>query len=159
MESMENSPELQKARDTAYRYLAARSHTRAELRRKLSRKGCDSGIIAAVIAELEEKGYVNEQDIARRWAQALAREKLWGPLKIAAYLMDKGIDRETVDQVQRELWQDLDEAALAEQALRKRFSGEQGEALRAKKAAFLRSRGFAAPVIYTVTKESAEDQW
>lgn len=156
---MDNSPTFEKARDTAYRLLAARSHTKAEIRRKLARKGCDSEIIAAILSELEEKGYLNEDDMASRWAQALAREKLWGPLKIAAYLMGKGIGRETVDQVQRELWQEIDEASIASQALRKRFGGGREESLRAKKAAFLRSRGFAADVIYKITQTSSEDQW
>jgi regulatory protein len=156
---MENSLTYPKALDTAYRLLAARPHTRAEIRRKLSRKGCDSETITAILAELQEKGYLNEDDMALRWAQALVRDKLWGPLKISAYLLQKGIGREIIEQVQRQLWQETEESAVAAQALRKRFGGREDESLRAKKAAFLRSRGFAADVIYKISKEPCEDQW
>jgi regulatory protein len=156
---MENSLTYPKALDSAYRLLAARPHTRAEIRRKLSRKGCDSETITAVLSELREKGYLNEDDMALRWAQALVRDKLWGPLKISAYLTQKGIGREIIDQVQRQLWQEIDEPDIAAQALRKRFGGRDDESLRAKKAAFLRSRGFAADVIYKISKEPCEDQW
>ena len=156
---MENSQTYPKALDTAYRFLANRPHTKAEIRRKLSRRGYDSETIAAIVAELQEKGYLNEDDMAQRWAQALVRDKLWGPLKISAYLMLKGIDRKTIDRVQRRLWQETDESAVAAQALRKRFGGPEDESLRAKKAAFLRSRGFAADVIYKISKEPSKDEW
>ncbi len=156
---MENIQTYPKALDTAYRLLAARPHTKAEIRRKLSRKGHDSETITAIVSELQEKGYLNEDDMAQRWAQALVREKLWGPLKISAYLMQKGISRKIIDQVQRQLWQEIDEPDIAAQALRKRFSGGEDESLRAKKAAFLRSRGFSSDVIYKISKEPCEDQW
>lgn len=156
---MENNSSYHKALDTAYRLLAARSHTRAELRRKLSRKKHDAATIDAVIAELAAKGYLDEEDMAGRWAQALARDRLWGPLKIAAWLLQKGIGRDTVERVQRDLWQELDEQELAARALRKRFGGRADGSPAAKKAAFLRSRGFSAGVVYTTVKEPAGDDW
>ena len=151
---------FQKSLDTAYRLLAGRPHTRAELRQKLSRRGADADTVAAVIEELAAKGYIDEGDMALRWAQALARDKLWGPLKISAYLAQKGLSREIIDTVQRRLWrEEFDEADIAARALRKHFGDRQQEGLLRKKAAFLRSRGFGANVVYAVAKQPADDAW
>jgi regulatory protein len=154
---MENNPTLQKALDTAYRLLAGRPHTRAEIKRKLSRKGAGADIIVQVLDELGRKGYIDEHAMALRWAQALVRDRLWGPLKTAAYLMQKGLGHDLIDQVQRRIWQEFDEAEIAALALHKRFSGATDAAPAAKKAAFLRSRGFSSGVIYRLAKEPARD--
>jgi regulatory protein len=150
---MDNNLTLQKALDTAYRLLTNRPHTRAEIRRKLSRKGAGADIIAQVLHELGLKGYIDEDDMALRWGQALVRDRLWGPLKVSGYLIQKGLGRDLIDQVQHRIWQEFDESAIAGLALHKRFGGTNDEASAAKKAAFLRSRGFSSGVIYTLAKE------
>ena len=94
---------------------------------------------------------------ALRWAQALVRDRLWGPLKVAVYLMQKGLGRDLIDQVQRRVWQEFDEPEIAGRALHKRFGGTNDEAPAAKKAAFLRSRGFSSRVIYSLAKEPIRD--
>jgi regulatory protein len=154
---MENNFTLQKALDAAYRLLAGRPHTQAEIKRKLSRKGAGTDVIMQVLDELARKGYIDEEDMALRWAQSLVRDRLWGPLKISVYLMQKGLGRELTDQVQRRIWQEFDESEIAGLALHKRFGGINDEAPAAKKAAFLRSRGFSSGVIYGLAKESIRD--
>ena len=156
---MENNLTLQKALDTAYRLLAARSHTRAEIKRKLSRKGAGAEIIVQVIDELTGKGYIDEDDMALRWAQALVRDRLWGPLKVSVYLMQKGLGRDLIDQVQRRVWKEFDEPDIAGRALHKRFGAAGDEATAAKKAAFLRSRGFSSAVIYSLAKKQVSDDF
>ena len=154
---MENNLTLQKALDTAYRLLAGRPHTREEIKRKLYRKGAGADIIVQVLDELARKGYIDEDGMALRWAQALVRDRLWGPLKISVYLMQKGLGRDLIDQVQRRVWQEFDESEIAGLALHKRFGGTNDAAPAAKKAAFLRSRGFSSGVIYSLAKKPARD--
>lgn len=154
---MENNLTLQKAFDTAYRLLAGRPHTRVEIKRKLSRKGASAEIIVQVLDELSQKGYIDEDDMALRWAHALVRDKLWGPLKVSVYLMQKGISRQQIEQVQHQLWQEFDEQGIAGRALYKRFGSTDDEAPAAKKAAFLRSRGFSSGVIYSLVKDPIRD--
>ena len=156
---MENNLTFQRALDAAYRLLAGRPHTRAEIKRKLSRKDAGDEIIAQVLDELGRKGYIDEDGMALRWAQALVRDRLWGPLKISVYLMQKGLGRELIDQVQRRVWLEFDEPDIAVQALRKRFGAPNDEAPAAKKAAFLRSRGFSSGVIYSLAKKPIGDDW
>lgn len=156
---MENNLTFQKALDAAYRLLAGRPHTRAEIKRKLSRKGAGPEIIAQVLDELARKGYIDEDGMALRWAQALVRDRLCGPLKISVYLMQKGLGHDLIDQVQRLVWQEFDESEIAGLALRKRFGGANDTAPAAKRAAFLRSRGFSSGVIYSLAKEPARDDF
>ena len=143
-----------RALDAAYRLLTRRPHTRLEIARKLARRGYGAGVVDEVIGELLRKGYIDEDDTALRWAQALVRDKLWGPVRIAVYLAQKGIGRELVDRVQRQVWQEHEERAVAARAVAKRFPA--GGPL-SKKASFLRSRGFSADVIYAVLKDAPRE--
>jgi regulatory protein len=156
---MDTNQTFSKALDAAYRLLAGRAHTRVEIRRKLSRKGAGPEIIEQVLDELARKGYLDEDDMALRWAQALVRDRLWGPLKVSVYLTQKGLDRGLIDVVQRRVWQEFDESEIAALALNKRFGGINEKATAAKKAAFLRSRGFSSGVIYSLAKETIHDEY
>ncbi|MCX8044680.1 MAG: recombination regulator RecX [Desulfobacterota bacterium] len=146
------------ARDTAYRLLARRSHTRAELRRKLSLKGFTDDEIAAVLNECLCKGYLNDEQTALRWADGLVRTKHWGKMKIAAFLAQKGIEREMIDRIQHTLWQEYNEAEIARQALRKRFGGAYSRIAPTRIALFLRSRGFSSEALYAVVGKRLREE-
>ena len=153
MSSASGSP-----RDAACRLLSRRSHSSAELRQKLARLGYSADETAAVVAEFSARGYLNDDEVALRWAQGLARDKCWGRAKISAYLAQKGISRETADRVQREVWQELSEETVARRAFRKRFAAAKEAPSPAKAAAFLKSRGFSAAVIYKTVGGFTKDE-
>lgn len=152
------SPASGNARDTAYRLLSRRSHSSAELQQKLNRKGYSADEIAAVLTEFSARGYLNDDEVALRWAQGLARNKCWGRAKISAYLAQKGISRETVDRVQRQVWQEFSEETVARRAFQKRFTAAKAAPSPAKAAAFLKSRGFSAAVIYKLAGGVVADE-
>jgi len=152
------SPASGSPRDAAYRLLSRRSHSRAELEQKLSRKGFNAEDIASVLSEFSAKGYLNDDEVALRWAQGLVRTKCWGRAKISAYLAQKGINRETVDRVQREVWQEFSEETVARRAFQKRFAAAKTAPSPAKAAAFLKSRGFSAAVIYKLAGGVVADE-
>jgi|YNPNPStandDraft_1061719.scaffolds.fasta_scaffold00769_6 regulatory protein len=155
---MKNDAPTGTARDAAYRLLARRSHSSVELHRKLSRKGFCPDEIAQVLAECSAKGYLNDEETALRWAQNLVRTKLWGRLKISAYLAHKGIPRHVIEQVQQCIWQEFSEEAVAQQALQKRCVGAQKKLSPSQKAAFLAARGFSSSVIYTLVDRLCDDE-
>lgn len=144
------NPKRSSARDLAYRILARRSHTKAELYHKLSRKGFSSDEIMQIIDEFSDKGYLNDEETAVHWAQNLVRTKQWGRLKVAAYLFRKGLDRDMVQRVQQHLWKEFDEETVAREAVRKRFSSLHGKPALSQTALFLKSRGFSPEVIYAI---------
>jgi regulatory protein len=73
------------------RLLARRAHSRAELRRKLGRRGYDGDEVEAVIARLERQGYVDDAAFAVGHVRRRAVSR--GPLALSAELAVRGVDR------------------------------------------------------------------
>jgi len=143
----------QKVLSVAYGFLARRSHGRVELKRKLERKGYAPELIDEALACLVHKGYLNDEDVALRWAQSFVRNRLWGRAKIGAYLTERGIACDIIDRVQGRIWEEFQEDDIARRALAKRFS-HGPPPTRQKISMFLNSRGFSADVIYRAVSES-----
>jgi len=86
------------ARAIAYRYLARREHACKELRDKLSRRGVPSEVASEAVAELANEGLVSD----KRFTEAYTRSRvsrLFGPMKIRAELMKRGIASSLIDEV------------------------------------------------------------
>jgi len=149
-----HEPPARQAFAAACRLLARRAHGCLELKQKLDRKGFSPEVVAATLARLCQQGYLDDLSTARRWAEHLAGQRLCGRARITSYLLHKGMDRDIIDAVHQELWQRLSEAALARQALQKRFAGA---APLGKAVTFLKSRGFSAEVIYQVVGKGLDE--
>lgn len=154
---MQNEPS-KKALDAAYGFLARRSHSRAELKQKLDKKGFSPDDIAAAFNRLSGQGYLNDDEVALRWAHSLVKIKGWGRAKIAAYLMQKGMGKESIEQAQKQIWQEFSEEDTARRALKKRFLSSPKQPAPVKMAAFLKSRGFSSNVIYRVVSGLSDEE-
>ena len=111
---------LQRARDIAWAALNRREHTVAELERVLARKRVEPEMTAAILAELQEGGWLDDAGYARRFAEDRRNLDGWGSERIARRLRSLGIDREHVDAAVggRE---GADEMEAALELLRRRF--------------------------------------
>jgi len=81
--------------DAGIRLLATRGHSRAELRRKLLRRGYDQPAIEAAETRLLEAGLLNDRVFAELYVRR--RSRSLGPLAISAELAARGVDRELAD--------------------------------------------------------------
>jgi regulatory protein len=73
------------------RLLARRAHSRAELRRKLARRGYEAEEVQGALARLEELGYLD--DAAFATGHVRRRSRSLGPLALAAELSERGVER------------------------------------------------------------------
>jgi len=144
---MEKDAAFKRALKSAYDILARRPHASRELEKKLADKGVDDETVKDVLQVLFEKKFLDDEDVALRWAQARIRDRHWGKAKVAAFLQDKGIDRHIVDRVQETVWEAFSEPDIARKAVAKRFP-EGTVPPRTKVLTFLKSRGFSSGVIY-----------
>ena len=78
------------AEDRALRLLSERAHSERELRTKLLRF-CDPATADAVLSSLEGKGYLNDEAFAEGYAEELVRRRFYGPERVRAELLRKGI--------------------------------------------------------------------
>jgi regulatory protein len=92
-------PERERAVDLAYRAVAARDRTVAELRTFLERKRVEPAAIDAAVAELTDAGYVDDARYARRFAEDKRTLERWGSERIARDLRRRGVGHELVDAV------------------------------------------------------------
>lgn len=126
--------------------MARRDYGDAELRRRLCAKGYAAEEAAAAAAVLADEGLLSDG----RFAEAFVRVhsgRGWGPLKIAAALRERGVDREQI-----ETHVDAGDAAwldAAQTARARRFGAAVPRQFeeRARQARFLQSRGFTAEQI------------
>ena len=74
------------ARESIYRFCNYQLRSHQETRNKLYEIGCKTPEVEELIAELIEKGLLNEEQYARAIARGRFRLKRWGRIKITQYL-------------------------------------------------------------------------
>lgn len=77
--------------DLAYKALASRDRTEAELRAFLERKRAEPDAIGAAIEELRAGGYVDDASYARRFAEDKRSIERWGRERIERDLARRGV--------------------------------------------------------------------
>jgi regulatory protein len=112
---------LSRAKQLAYRLLTYRSRTSHELRDYLQRRGHTVAVIDEVMRQLEAERYIDDRRFARDWARYRLQGKPLGRRRLFWELQRRGIARELLEEVLREVYVEFDEVALAEQAARKRL--------------------------------------
>ncbi|MBI4395718.1 MAG: regulatory protein RecX [Elusimicrobia bacterium] len=86
------------AMDSALTLLKFRGRSEAELAKRLSQKRYEAGVVLKTINRLRELGLLNDEAIAREWAQARRRAGQ-GELRIRQTLFKRGIPKELVETV------------------------------------------------------------
>lgn len=128
------------------RLLAAREHSRAELRRKLLARSLEPDLVEQVLDDLEAQRYLSDDRFVEQYIDSRKR-KGYGPLKIRAELRDKGVDNARVGRLLDA--GDPEWGVLLLKEMRRKFgdseAGDQRD--QAKRARFLEYRGFPIPLI------------
>jgi len=111
--------ERQKAFDIAWRFLAHRDRTEAEVRRNFVSKRTDPAFVEEVVAALLDGGYVDDAAFARRFAEDRRNLDQWGADRIERRLLELGVDRHLIREAVGE--GEHDELAAACELLARRF--------------------------------------
>lgn len=127
LDEMQKANDRRRARERALYLLESRSHSKKELFDKLCRSVSEE-IARETADRMVQLGLVDDEGYARRWAAMLWREKRYGPRRIRQGLMQKGFDRELIDQVLEE----MDGAFEGEEA-----AGQLEDLIRRKYARYL----------------------
>jgi regulatory protein len=133
---------LQHALDLAYRHLARRDRSEAEIRRHLAARGVEPAVAEPAVAELIAQGYLDDTRYARRFAEDRRSLDQWGNERIEQRLLAVGIDPETIATVLAEHGPD-DELDAAIEVLRRRLPAPPRDAREADRAlGLLLRRGY-----------------
>jgi regulatory protein len=133
--------------------LARRDHARKELLTKASRKDYSRQVILRALDELQEKDYIDDEAFAQKYAADKKHLNNWGPSKIKAYLLKKGIDRTVAEKSATQAFEgeDLTETFIHLVSKRSRHFRKEQNALKRKKKviSYLARKGFRSSSIYS----------
>lgn len=155
IESLISESSRQTALDYALSLLSRRNYSAGLLRRKLLEKGTDPKLLPKIMAELTDKGFLNDRLFARRTVESILSRKPAGRRFLAAYLRSKLVPRVIADEIVAEILEDEDETALAVRLLQtklKSLAKFDLETARVKAYNYLSRRAIS----YTAAKEAFE---
>jgi regulatory protein len=147
----------------ALKTLAGRAHSSGELREKLRRRAERTADVDAAIARLKEHGYLNDRKFAESFAAARLENEGLGRSRVLADLSRRRVAPAVARQTVGRVYEDVDEQALAEDFVRRRFRMAprenlfQGEKDLASAYRKLLRAGFRPATIVAVLKKFARD--
>lgn len=150
--ALQEQDRFTKAKEDAMRLVTLRPRSVAEIQQHLRRKGTEELQIEHVVTRLQEIGLLNDEAFARYWVEQRETFKPRSPLALRQELLQKGVSRDIIEQVLRDVDAFASARRLAEQrALR--WQHLPYEAYRLKMAQFLQRRGFDYEIIREITDE------
>lgn len=100
-------------KQSAFKYLGRRLHSKNELRIKLLQKKYDPEIIKETLNDLQEKKYLDDHEFARLFSEENIKNKKWGKNKLSAELSKKRIDRKIISEIISSAFDNEDESKNA----------------------------------------------
>ncbi|HYW44821.1 MAG TPA: RecX family transcriptional regulator [Bryobacteraceae bacterium] len=105
----------------ALKILAGRAHSTGELREKLRRRAERAGDVDGILARLKDHGYLDDRRYAEAYAASrLSNEKL-GRGRVIRDLRRHRVAPSLAEQTVHKVYQAVDEAALIEEWVRKKY--------------------------------------
>ena len=154
---MSEEKALARAKDLAYRRLAVRARSRAEILDYLKKKEIAEDIALDAVADLERYGYIDDAKFARQFARYLIASKGLSRYALGMELRRKGVPAADIESAVSEIFSEGGESeeAVALRAAEKKVASLGGldrERARRRLADYLRRRGFGFGVIKDVLK-------
>ena len=152
-----------RARSAAFRLLAYRNRTCAEISRKLERSEYPAEIAAAVVDHLKVIGLVDDTRYAANYAEVRFRSGGYGPARIRSDLQRKGIGRVEAAAAVAEVFNSqeeiLDKARDLARKRWERLKREPDDRKRNKKLYdYLARRGYPFDVIHRIVEEISRNR-
>lgn len=146
-----------KAREAALGLLSFRARTGSELRRRLLRKEFPEEVVDATVADLVERGMVDDSSFAEMFVRDRMRFRPRGARRLAQELRAKGVAPQTAADAIGEVMEreEVSELDLAREAVAKwsRRAGEDPQRARRRLYGFLARRGFGGETVRIIMDE------
>lgn len=147
------------ARAIVLRQLSMAPRSRAQLERKLSRRGCDPEVAARVLDRMAEVGLVDDEAYAEMLVRSKQEVKGLARRGLAHELRKHGIDPATADDALGQV-DPTDERAKAEQLVAKRLRSMAGlspDVQARRLAGMLARKGYSGEVAWPVIRDAVND--
>ncbi len=153
--------QFEKFYNSALRFLSYRPRSEKEIRDKLTSKKADVKIIELILNKLKEKNFLNDSEFAKWWIGSRLRFRPRSISLIKRELLQKGIDRETIDaqifnlnpSADGSISNELENAKKLVEKKISRYKDLSRQELYQKLGSFLARRGFDFDTIKQVIDE------
>ena len=146
-----------KARESSLNLLSFRARTAVELGRRLREKGFAEEVVDRCVAELVEKGLVDDSAFAETFVRDRVRLRPKGHRRLAQELRARGVDADTASEAIEEVMrgEETSELDLAREAVAKWARRPNEDSLKARRRlyGFLARRGFGADTVRVILEE------
>lgn len=136
--------------------LNRRARTTGEIRARLVERGFAGEVIEDALERLTECGALDDERYAHCFAEDQRELSGWGEERIAATLVERGIDRDLAEQAAREGY--ADQTRRARVILDARGESLDDDRSRNRALGFLTRRGFAYEIAYDAIRGLAESR-
>lgn len=151
---------IKAAREVAMRALARSACTQAQLEAKLARASIPPEVVALIVGELKERGWLNDPQFVRDWVADRADRKRYGRRRLQSELRARGISEEVLKEAMPPASFE-EELQRARAAVARRWppgcmanlTGTQLQTEKRRCASFLQRRGFEQEIIEKVLAE------
>ena len=117
---------FKKAKNQALKYLSYRDRSKWEITQYLEKKQHSHLVIQQTLEYLENLDYVDDQRFALQWGQFNINKKKLGRNRLYLELLNKGIDRETLENILNTLYENNPEIQLAKECASKKWESLKG---------------------------------
>ena len=127
-------------------------YTKSEMSQRLAREGFSEAAVETAIEELIDSGHIRDRKYAENWIVRRQKSNPRGKTLLKRELLDKGVDRQTAEQVVAQV-EMKDETTLALQIAQKRMKQYQRLPVHTAKRrlhGFLARRGFGSEIVRDV---------
>lgn len=145
-ERLSAAADIEAAFRTALRVLELRPYARADLARRLQRKGHPRGAVDAALERVLALGLLNDETYARNYVQTRAARGR-GPSRLTRDLLAMGVQRPLIDRALAAEWPEGSDRTSMPQALASKRAAQLGtmprQTKRRRLLAYLARRGFS----------------
>lgn len=157
IEVLKNKECIEKAKQSALRFVSVRPRSVFEVQTNLRRKSFDDDVIDQVVDYLTAIDLLDDVAFASYWVEQRETFRPRSRFALSQELREKGISREVAERV----LEDLDELALARRVIEKRadrWAELPDDVFRNKMAGYLQRRGFSFDIIREALEETRREQ-
>src|SRR6266516_3471042 len=136
--------------DVAVRALMRRAHSVHEMKQKLARRSDNKLLVQLVMARLKENGLIDDARYAKQFVRHRTESRKQGKFRIARDLRARGVPDRHIEAALWETAQQIDEAELVRQRIKRKLRAFRGEIADKKLASLYRSllrAGFPADLV------------
>ena len=154
IETLAQNLSLTHCLNVAYRYLAYRPRSEAEIRERLHRRGFEDSQIEIVINKLKEQKFLDDTAFAQFWKENRETFRPRSQRLTRLELRKKGVADEIIKEVTDDS-NDMDSAYHAALSKAQRLPKQDYEVFRRRLGDYLKRRGFG----YTVINQTVKKMW